>query len=357
MVNTIHIIIIVFDWIYRILTNLLIGILNAIGSDFWIYSKKFFPLKKNSISNLKFKNKRLKFSKKKVSIITLISLSTILLIGTVLIYNKTTSKQYWNGNPSNSYAEGDGSAENPYIIKTAEELAFLAYMVDKGFDYQNTYFELANNIYLNKETPWQIPLSLPADNADLATISSTIKPWKTIGNEKHKFAGYFNGNGNTISGLYIYDNDASNYQGLFGYCTENSKISNVIVENSEISVNSNYVGLICGKSDGLIDNCTVNSVKISGNGYVAGIAGEANIIINASSFSYIYNSQRNITFKSDKITKNNIYFGGLSGRCNYLINCVSYCEIHEGSYFSGGLAGEIVVRCIQLCRHYLYAHK
>ena len=59
----------------------------------------------------------------------------------------------WSGDTA-PYARGDGSAERPYIIETGEQLAYLADMVNYGYDsYHGKFFALANDINLNL-TKW-----------------------------------------------------------------------------------------------------------------------------------------------------------------------------------------------------------
>lgn len=71
-----------------------------------------------------------------------------------------------------TFDSGNGSKENPYVIKTASELALLAKNVNKGESYKDAYFKLNNNIDL------------------------TEKYWISIGNAEDKaFSGHFNGNG------------------------------------------------------------------------------------------------------------------------------------------------------------------
>ena len=54
----------------------------------------------------------------------------------------------WNGEVATSYRKGTGTKEDPYIISSGEELAYLSLML-KGTDYKDTYFKLNNNIVLN----------------------------------------------------------------------------------------------------------------------------------------------------------------------------------------------------------------
>ena len=149
----------------------------------------------------------------------------------------------WDGTTAKKFAGGDGSKDNPYQISTGAELAWLAAQVNDGNDFSTKTVTLTNNIDLNN------------------------KAWTPIGNSDSVFAGTFDGNGHTISGLYInitgsYSSATKGrlYQGLFG-CVEDGAVQNLIVTGSvtignEKSVNVSYIGGIVGiNDDGKVQNC------------------------------------------------------------------------------------------------------
>ena len=88
--------------------------------------------------------------------------------------------------------------------------------------------------------------------ADIRLNASEI--WTPIGNGEYvSFAGNFDGNGHTISDLYIYDVDGSPYMGLFGRFEEGT-VKNLTVQG-KISVTSSsasklYVGGVAGYVSG-----------------------------------------------------------------------------------------------------------
>ena len=150
----------------------------------------------------------------------------------------------WDGTIAEKIAGGDGSKDNPYQISNGAELAYLAQQVNsEKIDSEDTFITLTNNIDLNN------------------------KAWTPIGNSDSVFAGTFDGNGHTISGLYInitgsYSSAKKGrlYQGLFG-CVEDGTVQNLIVTGSvtignEKSVNVSYIGGIVGYNDGgIVQNC------------------------------------------------------------------------------------------------------
>ena len=85
--------------------------------------------------------------------------------------------------------------------------------------------------------------------------------------------GIFDGNGFSISGLFI--NKEENYKGIFGV-VENANITNLVLSNSYIS-GSRFIGGIIGKGinsdfEGCVNNATVSAIS-----NVGGIVGEYEI--------------------------------------------------------------------------------
>ena len=101
----------------------------------------------------------------------------------------------------------------------------------------------------------------PADESGAAEVN-----WTPIGNDaSHAFAGTFDGDGHTISNLYIsleqeWEKAAKLYQGLLGNVSKDGIVQNLIVTGSVAvtnSVNKNvtYVGGIVGGNSGTVQNC------------------------------------------------------------------------------------------------------
>lgn len=66
-----------------------------------------------------------------------------------MLIGEDNSIVYWDGTVASSYHAGNGTINNPYIIETPSEFAYLSKMVNEGTDYTNVYFKLNNNLYLN----------------------------------------------------------------------------------------------------------------------------------------------------------------------------------------------------------------
>ena len=208
---------------------------------------------------------------------------------------------------------GSGSYYDPYIIKTAQDLANLSYMVnDYGYSYENTYFRFDNNIDLN------YGISVNSD-------SSSAKEWTSIGNHYNQFKGKFDGNGYTINGLYN--------ESLFGYISEGS-IENLTMGTGYILyVSFSYTSSI-GSIAGSISNTTISNCKNSGTtistykGYAGGIVGymtDSSSVSNSYNYANVYSSYN--------------YAGGIVGYADYNSSC-SGC--YNSGYVSGSTQGDII---------------
>ncbi|WP_027400042.1 GLUG motif-containing protein [Anaerovorax odorimutans] len=225
----------------------------------------------------------------------------------------------WSGSAEGDFPADGGTEGNPYIIKTAEQLAYLAQQVKDGTDYAGKYFELQNDIVLNENV---------LNGAGELNAEGTT--WTPMGNEAHHFTGNFNGRGHSIKGIYIKDGSLS-YVGLFGY-TDNATIENLHIEDSYI-YGKNYVGGVVGRNDsGSISNCS-NSGTIDGDTNVGGVAGYN---IRGS----ISNSSNSGKINARGATAN--YAGGIIGWNNIngsISNCSNSGKINGARNNIGGITG------------------
>ena len=107
------------------------------------------------------------------------------------------------------------------------------------------------------------------------TFTGTTYDWVGIGSNANRFNGTFDGDGNTISGLYTKTESGSGV-GLFGYTNSNCMIKNVRVENSYIA-GTYMVGGVVGLLKGNAENLHVADdvvIKLTGSSGVGGIAGQ-----------------------------------------------------------------------------------
>ena len=157
---------------------------------------------------------------------------------------------------------GLGTDKSPYEISTADELENFRDLVNRGGAGASAHAKLMNNIDLNPN------MEISEDGT--VTNGDKLDRWTPIGNsESTAYTGTFDGNGKTISGLYIY-NSTADYQGLFGYVSGSGKIENLSVSGS-VSGKID-VGGVVGDNSGTVENC-YNTGNISGNS-VGGVVGD-----------------------------------------------------------------------------------
>lgn len=253
---------------------------------------------------------------------------------------------------------GDGSSESPFLITTAEELKWYANYVN-GESGDNVVHTTACAQLVN--------------NIDLSTVCGEGKGnWTPIAkygiytfNGEYHFDGVFDGNGHTISNLYINDQNDSNL-GLFGYIKPTASSAPASVKNLKMYnvqiVGREYIAAVSGSGSGVtFENIEVISGSIAGTGEISGISscgGSARNCINRANVSvertYAAGIISNITGEVSncsnygKITAGNGRAGGIAAGSNgftQLINCANYGEIHVTGtvdvtdYAVGGLLG------------------
>ena len=156
-------------------------------------------------------------------------------------------------------ASGSGTAEDPYLIATAQELV----------DFRDAVNDSA------KKSTSKLCAKLTA-NIDLGN-----EAWTPIGKMTNTysdyvaFGGVFDGNGYQISGLKI--DNAKPYQALFGY-VKGGIIKNLTVAGSvTTSSSSGYAaGIVAYGSQVTMENCTNQvTVNVTQKGYAAGVAAYA----------------------------------------------------------------------------------
>ena len=165
----------------------------------------------------------------------------------------------WDGTAANSFADGTGTADDPYIISSGEELAYLAQMTNANGELtKGKYYSIVRDIELNTEV---LTNSYGLNNLN----GRTFNAWTTIGNSTtNSFQGILEGNNHVISGLYLYGDKQT---GLFGY------LKNAIIRNLSVIDAYNYgqnIALLTYQADSttisriFVEGCAQNSGDYSG---------------------------------------------------------------------------------------------
>jgi hypothetical protein len=213
-----------------------------------------------------------------------------------------------------AFEEGNGTENNPYIIKTKKHLVNLSNIVNMDASFTGKYIKLGNDIALNDTTNWQNWATTPPANS-----------WTAIGlsTSGRQFTGFFDGAGYVISGVYI--NNSSSYQGLFGYVGTGGAIKNLGVVASYIKGN-NYVGSLVGDSRGTITNSYATG-SVQGSNYVGGLVGQ----------NYSGSTIRN-SYATGSVSGSS-FVGGLVGESRGTITNSYATGSVQGSSDVGGLVG------------------
>lgn len=210
----------------------------------------------------------------------------------------------WNGAAAASFASGNGTKEDPYIITSGGQLAYLANLINDGNSYYAAcHYKLGSDILLNN-----------TEDFDSWAEKAPENEWTPIGysaeEDSHSyFTGTFDGDDHSIYGMYI--SEESDYAGLFG-----------VVRN------------------GLIKNLCISGAYVEGGSYVGGIAGyfSADTTENAGfeycSFSGVVKSKGN---NAGGITG---YFrADGDGNTPVISDCCVFGSVKAENGYAGGITG------------------
>jgi hypothetical protein len=218
---------------------------------------------------------------------------------------------------SGSYFTGAGTSENdPYLIKTAADLAKLAELVNAGtspYANPNVYYRLENDINL-------FPYGNDYD---------VVKGWTPIGsNMSYPFKGTFDGNNKSVTGLAI-NRSTSHYIGLFGCLYVDSKVHNLSIMGASIRGNTSVGGVAGYAGSAAVENCAVTG-SISGVERVGGIVG------------FTSGSKVRNCYSFGSVTGVN-YIGGVAGSVSSgsVQNCYSTGSVTGTGDDIGGVLGSL----------------
>ena len=199
-----------------------------------------------------------------------------------------------------------------YEISTAEELAYIA---KAGGDWLGYNYILANDITLNN-----VDLTYDS-NGNLTVDTSTLNQWTPI----NGFKGIFNGNGYTISGVYVNTTSSAGF-----FTSFSGDLYDLTLKNSYIK-GKNTVG-------GISSNSSKIGAKFSGCKYYGAVVGESTVggIVGYISCVYLSNCTN---YGNVWATGNNV--GGISGSYSAyeLKNCINEGNVYSTGNYIGGITG------------------
>ena len=236
-------------------------------------------------------------------------------------------------------SEGDGSEGSPYIITKAEELEWFRNEVNNG------QYSICAKIADNVEV---IDMSTVCHAAD-ASKNLVELSWEPIGNDTYMYRGTFDGNGKTITNLYIktvYIKTENQQAGLFGY-TFQSTIKNLTFENANVTNTNSYTGILVGDAgyQTTLQNIKISTNKcqvIGGKNYTGGIAGSLD--------GNAYNCVNYAMVQGQEDVGG--LFGYYDRAGNSMTACANYGNVTATSQIVGGLVGYFSGGTIQDCANY-----
>lgn len=198
---------------------------------------------------------------------------------------------------------GSGTQTDPYLISNID----------------NLYWVTQNN------TEWDKYYLQKADIDASSTSSWPGHGYVPIGNTSTKFTGVYDGDGHTISGIYM---DVGGYRGLFGY-TDGAEVRNVGVINVDITASADRAGALVGYNDNsAITNCYSTGTISSSANYVGGLLG--------------YHARSTLTDSYSEVTvSGDNRVGGLTGGITSANSPTG--SLVENSYATGDVSGNYYV--------------
>lgn len=290
-------------------------------------------------------------------------LTLVCLVATLMFLLLTGGAAAWDGSTADTDWSGAGTADNPWIIGSAEELKGLANRVNTGTTYSGKYFRMGADI--NLENYAWVPIG------GACTLDATTGV--PIGAH---FDGVFDGYNHTISGINV-SNPASGTgaYGLFGYVGSGGVLANMSVAGSLNmgTLKINQIGGVVGYSQGSLYNlhssvtvymndtsceasmaggiagvveninssttlyvryCS-NTGAVTGRGRVGGIVGAVYCVSNGG---VVVDQCYNTGYITSTYSYTKIFSGGIVGYCRgYISNCYNWgnLETNNGHYLAG----------------------
>jgi len=158
-----------------------------------------------------------------------------------------------------------------YTIDSAEKLYGLS-ILSQYNDFEGKLIRLTKDIIIN-----ETDASTVASWKEGSVIPDSV--WKPIGNTACPFAGNFDGQGHTISGIYLKDTSSGvTYNGLFGVTATGSKIQDFKIKNSYFErthqkASNSYLGSVVGEACGIVESVYSDAVIVTDGQQVGGIVG------------------------------------------------------------------------------------
>ena len=221
------------------------------------------------------------------------------------------------------FLAGSGTMGDPYEITTNISLSYVR-------EYLSSYFILMNDLDLAGGT-----------GTSGGHFWNDGAGWEPVGTSASPFNGNFDGQGHTISGLFI-DRSSENEVGLFGSTGVSAVIHDLELLGVDIQGGTN-VGAVIGENHGDL-NGSSSTGDVVGNASTGGLVGSNSGVISASSTSVISNGG-NITGGFVGFNEGSISLSYASGNVNGADKAGGFVGENDGSgtiansYATGDVSG------------------
>ena len=215
----------------------------------------------------------------------------------------------WDGTSVSESLSGSGTEEDPYLIQSGADLAYLKSVVDAATAYSENpfsgqYFKMTKSIDLNG--------------------ANFMIGYHTAWNAYDGFAGIFDGNNCTIRGLAIEPENGS--AALFACVKKGGAIKNLSLYGS-VKGNENVasaVAYLLGTAENITSYVTVSGASTLG-GVIANAENKSSEVINCVNYG--------------TVTGTSYIIGGITGSGgNNVTNCTNWAVI-TGADVTGGITG------------------
>ena len=285
--------------------------------------------------------------------------------GEVVHYNPNAETPYYNGevvvvhqhNYVNGFCGGDDcdaeyqSAElvdGVYQITNGGQLYWFMELVNAGTTDADAI--LVNDIYVNAG-------AFAANGTYTAAAGETVRNWVAMGASDAPYVGTFDGNGKTISGLYLNKTGTTaedRFVGFVSYLGEAGTVKNLNIANSYFYGNRSVAAVVSqnkGTVEGCVNNAYVGSSDMTCGGVVATNYGAVKNCTNNGTVSSSGTSVGGVVGKNESagsvtdctntgsVTSTYKYAGGIVGYNAGVISGGTNSGAVTGSSTAGGIAG------------------
>ena len=177
---------------------------------------------------------------------------TDLYFGTTIPEVDTTPSVY-SGKPDTSWYDKN-NPKTEYVLTTADQFVGLNQIrKEQGVTFEGVTIKLGADIVINEGTLEEIKANGSNNKALTMTASDVL------------FKGTFDGQGHSISGVYLYT--GYSYRSIFGAVGGNAQIKNFVLENSyfkaSTEANKKYFGAIVGLVTGSDANVSLSNIIVA----------------------------------------------------------------------------------------------